>query len=95
MPGYKPHLRFIAINPLPLHDGGSGLRLNDGPGLNFHWLVGAQCLSQLYTCCRVAVSVLYLFLAVPCVDLWSLIVAFPWIKKSAIILAICWFYRKP
>ena len=54
MPGYNPHLRFIhvAINPPQLHDGGSGPRLIDGPGLKYS-LVGW---------CLMLVSILFLLL---------------------------------
>ena len=33
MPGYEPNHGLYLWFPLQLHDGGSGLRLNDGPGV--------------------------------------------------------------
>ena len=76
MPGYKPHLRVVAINPLQLHDGGSGHRLNDDPCLKSFtgWLVPDACLNCVLVV--VWVCVLYFFLAVPSLDLWSVSVAF-------------------
>ena len=77
MPGYKPHLRFIAINPPQLHESGSALRLYDDPGLNFFTggLVTDACLNCVLAV--VWVCVLYFFIAVPSLDLWSVIVTFP------------------
>ena len=45
MPGFKPNHCFVASVPLKLHNGGSGLRLNDDPDLKLssktHWWASA------------------------------------------------------